>query len=102
MARYGGNPMDWLARTPRGVVRAHLVMLDRLDAQESLLMAQRIAVGTGSLKGNTGRQWAEEWALAGRGESAPEPRTGPTPPQVVLGRIGIGVRKTRKVKQANA
>ena len=53
--------MTWLAETPRAVVRAHLLMLPRIGAEESLLTAQRIAVGTGSLKADACRDLMRDW-----------------------------------------
>ena len=92
--------MAWLARMPRGVVRAHLVMLDRLDAQESLVMAQRVMVGTGSYKGRTGPELMAEWSRVAKGEQEPDRQTATKPSRAGLGRLGLGVRPAApKAKQ---
>ena len=68
VARYGGDAMTWLDRTPRAIVRACLLMLPRLQAEESLLTSQRIAVGTGSMKSADSRQITSGWIRAMRNQ----------------------------------
>jgi hypothetical protein len=47
--------MTWLARTPQGVVAAHLEMLPRLQAEESLARANATAIGQAMAGGR--REW---------------------------------------------
>jgi hypothetical protein len=85
--------MTWLAETPRAVVRAHLLMLPRLDAEESLSAAQRVAVGTGSLKGNAGPALIRDWLRVAHRD---RPSTRGMSPASLKARgkaVGIGFRK---------
>jgi len=64
--------MMWLDGTPRGLVRAHLRMLPRLEAEEALEMSARVAVGAGSLKAQGVRDAVQRWRRAARGDQPPE------------------------------
>lgn len=43
--------MTWLAGTPQAVVKAHLDMIDRIKAEESMSRAVETAIGTHALVG---------------------------------------------------
>lgn len=87
MRFYGGTAVSWLAETPLGIVQACLTQIARLQAQESLLAVNRIAVALG---GEGTRQVAAAWQRdAGRTPLAPA--TLPSPQR--LGTMGIGVRR---------
>lgn len=49
-------------------MRASVVMLPRLTAEESLSMADRIAVGTGSLKREAANRLINAWQRAAQGQ----------------------------------
>jgi hypothetical protein len=100
MRTYGGDPMRWLDRTPRAIVRAHLRMLPRIEAGESLLTAERVAVGTGSMKGDAGRDLARHWADTARGERQVERPRSAKARRAALASAGVGYHtvQTRKVK----
>lgn len=48
--------MAWLERTPQCIVHAHLEMLPRLEAEESLVSAHATAIG-GAMAGSKRREW---------------------------------------------
>lgn len=68
-------------------------MLPRLTAEDSLLAAQRVAVGSGSLKPHDARAIADSWArhLQKRMKAA-------RPTREDLAAIGIGVRVKERVQ----
>jgi hypothetical protein len=68
-------------------------MRPRLEAEESLLAHDRVAVGTGGLKAGQARKLMTQWRQTAQGgrKSARRPRS----PQA-LGRIGIGYRVIEK------
>ena len=49
---------------PTPLLNQYTANLPRLTAEESLLMAERVAVGSGSLKKGKGRQIAGQWHRA--------------------------------------
>jgi len=51
----------WLTRVPLALVRAHVEMLPRLQAEESLLTARRVAVGSGSMSSKDARSTQADW-----------------------------------------
>jgi hypothetical protein len=63
-------------------------MLPRLEAEESLLAAQRTAVGSGTA-GNTGTQIAQKWAQAA---NVGQPQLKQKPTKKDLRGLGIGSR----------
>lgn len=88
--------MDLLYRIPMGVLRAYGKALPMLQARESLLMAERLGVGTGALSKETQRNIRKGWtdeARVGRGKSA---RTTLEPER--LASMGIKFRKVPKTR----
>ena len=49
---------------PVPLLSAYIESLSRLTAEESLVAAERVAVGTGSLKRGQGKQIAGQWSRA--------------------------------------
>lgn len=64
--------MTWLAETPVSVVQACISMLPRLEAEESVLAANRHKVGSGMLPAE------QQQAIAGEWEQKAAPVSGPT------------------------
>lgn len=86
--------MMWLDATPRAMVRAHLRMLPRLQAEEALRVSERVAVGSGSLRREASQAVVREWARQARGDQ-PAPRA----TSQTLSGSGIGYRRVVKRKQ---
>lgn len=70
-------------------LRDYADMLPQLQAEESLLAADRIAVGTGSLKREVAREIASGWERAARA-NAPAPREKRRASPETLQAMGIG------------
>jgi len=85
---YGGTPTHWLEEAPQVVFRTALTNMTKLEAEESLLTANRTAVGTGSLESKDARRVADEWTRAANGGRKPL-ITKATPG--MLAEMGIGV-----------
>lgn len=81
---------------PTLLLNAYATRLPRLSAEESLMAAQRIAVGTGSLQKGDGRRIAEGWQ---RMAAQHRPVVRPTDEAMYAAQmagLGIGVRKVKK------
>jgi len=91
---YGGDPLRWLTGIPSALVRAHLIMLPRLRADESLLSMQRTALGSGTMKSGPAHALAAAWVREVRGDGGHEIR--PRPSLRALAAIGIGYRGKAK------
>jgi hypothetical protein len=87
--------MQWLTEVPRAVVHAHLVMLPRLEADESLAAVQRTAAGSGAMKQGAQRELVQAWARLAKGEAG-HGAGRPAPSPAALAGIGIGVRRRSK------
>lgn len=87
--------MTWLADTPRAVVRAHLRMLPRLEAEEALAAVDRTAVGTGSLKSDASKTLVKRWIDLVRAGAPPKRKTGR---QLAASAAASGIT-VRKVKR---
>ena len=73
-------------------------MMPRLLAEESLLLAERVAVGTGSLKAGSGKRILNRW----RRESQATGRAKPVSPDR-LAVMGVGMRTvSRRRAEARA
>ena len=84
--------MRLLTEIPSGVVLALLTMLPRLDAEESITAANRVALGTGSMSDDDARSVSRLWSAA---TAPPEPLiVKPTPE--ALSALGIPVRRIPK------
>jgi hypothetical protein len=81
-------------RMPTCLVIALLTMQPRLEAEESLLAANRIAVGGGKMKSADSGRLLREWAGAAHPE-APNPK----PDAGVLQAAGFAVRRVKRVKK---
>ena len=81
---------------PTPILNAYAEQLPRLTAEESLLAANRTAVGTGSLKKGEGRRVAASWQrLAGEHRAVVRSK-GPGEYAAHMAALGIGVKKERK------
>lgn len=81
---------------PTPLLNAYAAGLPRLAAEESLMAAQRIAVGTGSLKKGEGRRIAEGWQrMADHHRPLVKPADEAMYRAQMAG-LGIGVRKVKK------
>jgi hypothetical protein len=86
--------MDVLTTIPTAVVMAGMRMLPRLQAEESITEANRIAFGNGKLKEETATQMARQWATAAN------PDAGPAKPQpMALAARGFAVRRVKKIRK---
>lgn len=96
MRFYGGDPMTWLSKTPHVVVHAHVQMLARLSAEESIrdVNVQLVANNSG-IDSDDRRALLADWeAEANEGR---RPRAARLSPDDLAG-MGIGV----KVKKGRA
>ena len=81
--------MSWLSEYPLAVVVAHLDLLPRIQARESMRLSEAAAVGHCTEAGDwVAAQW-QAWMRASG--TAPKSVKGPIPPG-----IGIGVRKVKR------
>jgi hypothetical protein len=81
---------------PAPLLNAYAAQLPGLVAEESLLAATRVAVGSGSLRKGEGRRLMATWSrTAGQGHPAPRPK-GPAEYAARMAVMGIGVKRTRK------
>lgn len=84
-------------RMPTCLAQALFTMLPRLEAEESLLAADRVAMGTGSMKKESADATWKRWATAtGHGADAAKPR--PT----ALAAHGIPVRRVKTGRKKKA
>jgi hypothetical protein len=82
---------------PTPLLNAYAEQLPRLSAEESLLAANRIAVGTGSLRKGEGRRIAAGWQRA-MGQRVPSVRPkGPGEYAAHMAGLGIGIKRVKKV-----
>lgn len=80
---------------PLPLLDAYAVNLPRLAAEESLTAAERIAVGTGSLRKGEGRRIAHAWQRAAD-QRAPVIRPkGAAEYAAHMAAMGIGIRKVK-------
>lgn len=80
---------------PIPLLRAHLAMLPRLEAEESLVAAERLAVGTASLKADARRRVIDDWAKVARPVAVQRP-TDPAARRALAAAAGIGMRVVRR------
>jgi hypothetical protein len=73
-------------------VDAHLVMLPRLEAEESILATHRTAVGSGTMDSGRAHAMSNGWARTaqGKGGAGIQPKRKRSPSE--LSAIGIGYR----------
>lgn len=77
---------------PTPLLNSYAEMAPRLAAEESLLTAERIAVGTGSLRKGVGRRIAHGWERqADQRRIAIRPK-GPGEYAATMASVGIGVK----------
>jgi hypothetical protein len=76
------------------MVRAYLDEIDALTAEESLMWAERLAVGTGAAGTGQARAALARWRRA----ASREPGTQPAPSPTVLAASGIRVIPERRRK----
>lgn len=81
---------------PTSVLNAYAEQLPRLSAEESLLAAQRVAVGSGSLKKGEGRRVAAGWErTAGQARPVLRPK-GRAEYEAHMAAAGIAVKRQGK------
>lgn len=73
--------------TPIAVIRSSAAMMPRLEAEESLLAAQRASVGSGTLKADDAKAIVRRWTEAARPDRRPQAAD-----PGALAAIGIGVQ----------
>lgn len=86
-------------RTPTAIVLGLLTMQPRLEAEESLLESNRIAMGTGSLKAEDAAATAKRWdaAVNPDAESAkPQPAAALMGHGIPVRRVKTGRKSTKK------
>jgi hypothetical protein len=64
---YGRDPLWWLTRAPQIVLRRAFEDIEKFEAEESMLAANRTAVGTGSLDRDESRRASDRWTRAANG-----------------------------------
>lgn len=80
----------WLTRVPQALVRACLEMLPRIQAEESLQMARRVAVGSGTLTAEDAKAAQSDWLRTCEPVRRPKVRHKATPAD--LAAMGISYR----------
>lgn len=94
---YAGDLADWSASVPIGLSNRLLAQIPKLEAEESLQTATRIAIGSGLGESSTRDRVWSDWqreANAGRQTIAKRPS------EAEMRAMGIGVRKIAKKKPA--
>jgi hypothetical protein len=71
---YGGSPLDWL-EVPLPLVGAYALAMRGLQAQESMLMCEVVAMGSGTLEKSDARRIQDGWreAIGGAAHKPPSP-----------------------------
>lgn len=78
---------------PTPILNAYAEQLPRLSAEESLLSANRIAVGTGSLKKGEGRRVVAGWSRQVDDRRSVVRPKGPSEYAAHMAAMGIGVKR---------
>jgi hypothetical protein len=86
--------MEVLTTIPTAVVMAGMRMLPRLQAEESITEANRIAFGNGKLTEEAAAQMARQWSTAARPDAAPA-----KPQPMALAARGFTVRKVKRIRK---
>ncbi len=86
-------------RMPTCLVLALLTMQPRLEAEESILAVNRIAVASGSLKEADANALQKQWGAAANpaGIERPKPQ-----PAAALSNLGIPVRRVKTQRKKTA
>jgi len=83
----------WVAEVPSALVNACAIMLPRLEAEESMLAATRVAMGNGSLQPDEANRVREQWSTATM-EDVPSAVPAPVKPHTeALQFMGFAVRR---------
>ena len=61
MTRFYGMAPEELLSLPVGIFRAYVEMLPRLTAEESMLAAQRVAMGSGTIDESASKRIRRAW-----------------------------------------
>ena len=81
---------------PTPILNAYAEQLPRISAAESLQAAERVAVGTGSLKKGVGRRIADGWQRqAGKSRPVIRPKSREMYDAQMAG-LGIGVKRVKR------
>jgi hypothetical protein len=94
---YGGNPVQWLAELPLGVVRACARMVPRLQAEEAFA---GMTVHTGNVPEDAFKATTERWRAALQPIGAKARRRAADPRR--LSAIGIGYRRVKATPRKQA
>src|SRR5688500_3605156 len=90
LSRFYG-PHDWLSM-PTSLLNAYAEQLPRISAEESLQAAERIAVGSGTLKRGVDRRISDGWTRqAGQRRLVIRPKSAQMY-QAQMSALGIGVK----------
>lgn len=81
---------------PIPLLQAHLVMLPRIDAEEALAEAERVAVGSGSMKPASRTEVLAAWRRSASIEVVRRPRDREAH-RAVLAAANIGMRVVKRV-----
>lgn len=80
---------------PTPLLNAYAEQMPRLVAEDSLRAAERIAVGSGTLKKGVGKRIADGWQKqAGQGRPVVRPKS-PEMYEAQMAGLGIGVKKVK-------
>lgn len=90
---YGGTPQYWRHEASWRDVRRCLRMIPVLQAEESLLTAARVAVGSGVMKRADARALQRQWE---RRTGRPSRRDRPPSDPAALASLGIGIDQREK------
>lgn len=80
---------------PPALLNAYIAALPRLTAEESLLAAERVAVGTGSLRRGQARRVAQAWQRATDQQTPRVRARGAAEYAAQMAGMGIGVKLTK-------
>jgi len=86
---YGG---DW-TRRPVWIAKAHVAMLPRLEAEEAMMRATEVAIGTGSMEKKEAKRMMGIWGQTARGRT--EERKKPVFNLAAMAACGIRVQKVK-------
>jgi len=93
--------MMWLRETPAAVIEACMAMLPRLEAEESVLAQNVVAMGSGTLPPEKSAQIGQAWQDAMASQGAPAATAARRPGHVDvpgLRSLGVTVRTVKGVK----
>ncbi len=78
---YGTDPMYWLQEAPLAMLEASVRALPIVQAEESLLWSDRLAIGTGAAREHARRSALQRWHKTAAGGT----RAKPAAPAMIAG-----------------